>query len=134
MTIRILVTGSREWTDRHALEQALWSAACELRGHFAEQTFVIVHGDCPTGADRMARDWATGRVTRSSLMRFTHEAHPADWDAKGKAAGPLRNQRMVDLGADLCLAFPTARSVGTWDCIKRANRAGIPVRIVPARG
>jgi len=55
------------------------------------------------------------------------------WDRQGNAAGPMRNKRMADLGAVLCLAFPKGESRGTWDCIKRANRAGIPVRIVPER-
>jgi hypothetical protein len=35
---------------------------------------------------------------------------------------------MVDLGADLCLAFPMPRSRGTWDCVRRAKKAGIVVR------
>lgn len=40
---------------------------------------------------------------------------------------------MVDLGADICLAFPTKSSIGTWDCVRRANAAGIRVIIVPER-
>jgi hypothetical protein len=121
VVIRILVTGSREWTDR----EAIWEELGALAG-----PIVIVHGDNPRGADRIAKEFAIAHAQ----FQVTHEAYPADWNTHGKAGGPIRNQRMVDLGADLCLAFPTARSVGTWDCIKRANRAGIPVRIVPARG
>jgi hypothetical protein len=37
---------------------------------------------------------------------------------------------MVDLGADLVLAFPLGKSEGTRDCIRRATAAGIHVREV----
>ena len=57
------------------------------------------------------------------------ETHPADWSTHGRAAGPIRNQQMVDRGADICLAFPTSSSIGTWDCVRRAKAAGIPVEI-----
>jgi len=33
---------------------------------------------------------------------------------------------------DLCLAFPSPGSIGTWDMIRRAARAGIRVRVVDA--
>lgn len=42
-------------------------------------------------------------------------------------AGLVRNQLMVDLGADICLAFPLPGSRGTWDCMGRAEAAGIKV-------
>lgn len=41
----------------------------------------------------------------------------------------IRNQEMADRGADLCLAFPGPESVGTWDMIRKARAAGIPVHI-----
>lgn len=83
---------------------------------------VLVHGNCPTGADRMASEiWG-------QLWGFPVEAHPALWKTEGKASGPRRNQRMVDLGADGCLAFIDGPSRGTRDCADRARKAGIPVR------
>lgn len=121
--MRILITGSRNWTDRQALEDAIFEAIAE---HYAEQGAVnskditIVHGAAP-GADELAAgiadDWG-----------FNHEPHPADWKKHFKAAGPLRNQEMVDLGADVCLAFPDEDSRGTLDCMARATVAGIDVR------
>lgn len=58
---------------------------------------------------------------------ITEESHPADWENDGRGAGFIRNQRMVDLGADVCLAFVEGASRGTRDCMKRAGQAGIPL-------
>lgn len=63
---------------------------------------------------------------------LTVEIHRADWKRYGRPAGPKRNQLMVDLGATRMCAFPIGdetRSRGTWDCIRRARKAGIPVII-----
>lgn len=128
--IRILVTGSRDWTDRHSLEAALNETYWSRPGTH----IVYVHGDCETGADRMCKEW----VARMQLngLSVSEEPHPADWYPNGKldrSAGPKRNGEMVALGPyEQCLAFPL-KGNGTWDCIKRANRAGIAVRIVPAK-
>lgn len=117
---RILVTGSRHWPDSDALRAAL----DELLAQHGQPLTVVV-GDCPTGADRMARRWALDR--RASGARL--EVHHADWHRYGRAAGPIRNRRMVASGADVCLAFiqPGAASRGTRHCVGRAERAGIPV-------
>lgn len=117
-TFRILVTGSRNHDDPYQVRRALQALVemAQLRGQFA----VVVHGDCPSGVDFYAAKWCEHTGT-------TVEAHPAQWDTHGKAAGPLRNQKMVDLGADVCIAFPVGESRGTRDCMARAEKAGIPV-------
>jgi hypothetical protein len=109
---RILITGSRDWIDADSIEHALELFRLPL---------VVVHGDCPTGADAIAKRWA------DATDGARQESHPADWSL-GKKAGPLRNQEMVDLGGYYaCLAFPLGESRGTRDCMRRAEKAGIPV-------
>lgn len=120
---RILVTGSRKWTDAHAVDRELGAIARRIVQE--GQDVVLVHG-AATGLDTIAADEATHRG-------WTVEPHPAEEHGSWPYCGPLRNQAMVDLGADLCLAFPTADSRGTWDCVKRANKAGIRVIIVPEK-
>ncbi len=112
--MRILVTGSRDWTDESLLR---WAISSHLDGDD-----VIVHGDCPTGADAMAQEFAdmTGLAT---------ERHKAQWSKYGRAAGPYRNQKMVDLGADVVLAFKNPGSRGTQDCINRATKARLPFKV-----
>ena len=116
--MRILITGSRDWTDRGMIRRALCRAGHDAGVHPQEVT--VVHGGCPTGADKIADE-----VAREFGCRV--EKVEADWKAHGKAAGPLRNQEMVDRGADKCLGFPLGESRGTRDCMRRAAEAGIPV-------
>jgi hypothetical protein len=89
---------------------------------------VLVHGACPTGADRMADElWR-------NLWGWPTEEHPADWEAHGKAGDPIRNQHMVSLGADLCVGFPLGESCGTYGCLALADAAEIPTRVYGPHG
>jgi hypothetical protein len=115
--MRILVTGSRDLTDDALVRDALINA---IPLDAADVTIVV--GDCPTGADRFARGFA-------DFDGDAADVHIADWTTHGKAAGPLRNQAMVDSGADVCLAFyrQGASNRGTSDCVRRARASGIEV-------
>ena len=83
---------------------------------------VVIHG-AARGADKLAEEAARA-------FGMTVEAHPADWETHGKAAGFRRNAEMVSLGADLALAFykQGAGNKGTDHCARLAEAAGIPVR------
>ncbi|WP_100474152.1 SLOG family protein [Mycobacteroides abscessus] len=141
MSRRVLVTGSRDWPDPKPIVSALNSQW--LKAHRQGRELVVVQGECPSGADRFAAEWAEVRED-TGLFRVKSESYPADWSRDcdercthaprwkhGRRycplAGHLRNQKMVDMGADICIAFPLKDSRGTWDCIKRARRAGISV-------
>lgn len=113
---RILVTGSRQWTDTHAIYAALVEV-----DPLPWRTPLVIHGACPTGADAIADQLAR------EYLYWDVEKYPADWSI-GKAAGPQRNQRMVDAGADVCLAFISPPSRGTLDTVARCDVARIPVR------
>ena len=119
-TYRIIVTGSRDWENK----SCVWDAIDEVWGKLSiDCTFIVVHGDCPTGADRFADELC------SLWTEWAVERHPADWDSYGRAAGPIRNQRMVDLGADMVLAFIKNRSRGATGCARMALEAGLPLRV-----
>lgn len=108
---RILVTGSRTWDDPAPIRAALEHWRQQLPGA------VLVHGNA-RGADRIAADiWHSWGLTT--------EAHPADWDRFGRAAGPARNQAMVAAGAAVCLAFIRDASPGATGCAKLAEAASI---------
>lgn len=123
---RLLITGSRahEWTpyDSHALlitVREILEKTHELP--------TLVHGGA-TGADTEAARMG------QQLLNLPTEIHRADWNTHGRAAGPIRNKEMVNLGADLCLAFPDhpkgQGSRGTWGCIDLAHQSGIPTLVV----
>ena len=126
---RVIVCGGRDWSDRGAVYDALEYVAIPLCGD--TRRMIVVHGGCPTGADKFADDWA--RVPEFKA-RIWPEIHAADWARHGRAAGPKRNEAMAAAGADLCLAFWDGESRGTQHMIACAVRSGIPVRIVPAKG
>jgi YspA, cpYpsA-related SLOG family len=138
---RLLVTGSRNWTDELVIGQQLDAARLEL----GNGPVVLVHGDA-RGVDRLAaRIW--------SSWGLPVEAHPADWRGPCKvtcspnhrrakslgmakvcpAAGLYRNAEMVELGADLCLAFILDGSPGATKCAALARKRGIRVRTVAVR-
>lgn len=114
--MRVIVTGSRHWTDKIAIYERLSA--------LPEDT-IIVHGACRTGADALAKHVA-GQL---DLKLEEHPARPVLWQTFAQAAR-ARNQAMADAGADLCLAFPLTGSKGTWDMVRRAKEANIPVEIV----
>lgn len=106
---RIGVTGGRDFADFNLVVHALRQMPPDA---------VLVHG-AARGADRLCAEWW------GDIQERRVEAHPADWQRHGKAAGVLRNQEMLDSGLDLLVAFPGGR--GTADMVRRAKAAGVPV-------
>lgn len=108
----VLVCGGRNYDDRSTLFRVMDAA------HAAAPITLLIHGGA-AGADSIATQWAV------------HAGVPwrpfaAYWQIEGKAAGPKRNQRMLDEGKpELVIAFPGGR--GTADMVRRADGAGIPV-------
>jgi YspA, cpYpsA-related SLOG family len=122
---RVLITGSRDFT-RHQLIRDFLDLCREDCG----DGMVVVHGDNPRGADAIAALWVVHTFRYATTGPWVAaEPHPAKWGRLGGAAGPVRNQEMVDLGADICGAFfkVGAENKGTSDCADRARAAGINV-------
>lgn len=71
------------------------------------------------GVDSTAIDWAI-----TNYAQF--EEYPADWNKYKNAAGPIRNQQMLDEGKpDLVIAFPGGR--GTANMVSIAKKANVKV-------
>ncbi|CAM4332213.1 DUF2493 domain-containing protein [Nocardia ninae] len=119
MSARILFTGSRRWTDYDLLKRVLVSVWTQLG---CPPDLELVHGGA-RGADRMAAAIWSG-------LGLPVRTVPADWDRYGKPAGVIRNQQMVDLGGYVhAVAALLPGSRGTHDCVRRIERAAIPLTI-----
>jgi hypothetical protein len=113
MTVRILITVSRTWSEWSTMRTALEKVHTEYPGA------VLVHGDCPKGDRDAAGMWRGlgGEV----------EAWPAQWAQQGRSAGFIRNTAMVKSAPALVLAFINGHSRGASHCAQLAEDAGIPV-------
>ena len=110
--MKVLVCGGRLFSDGRLLNRALDAL------HELVSITEIIEGNA-RGADRLAGLWAKQNNIKNTKFR-------ALWEVYGKAAGPIRNQQMLDEGKpDLVLAFPGQR--GTADMVARAKRANIKV-------
>ncbi|WP_372663650.1 DUF2493 domain-containing protein [Amycolatopsis kentuckyensis] len=113
MTTRVLLTGSRAWTDWRVIGEKLDYLDLKY------PDLMIVHGACPRGADDIADRYARAHGIRT-------ERHPANWRKHGRRAGHVRNAHMVALGAELCIAFIRDASPGASGCAAMAEHSGIP--------
>ena len=110
--MRIVVTGGRDFADAGVVDRAL-SAVQAKRG-----ITVLIQGGAD-GADRLCAEWCRGH----GIPVTTYNA---DWRTQGKAAGPIRNQRMIDEGRpDGAIAFPGGR--GTADMVARLHQSNVTV-------
>lgn len=125
-TIRILVTGSREGVDR----KAVWAELDDVYETWVSQAdeFIVVHGGA-RGVDRFAGDWCK-RHENDGVTQEIHEPHWEQGGAYVPSAGHQRNQKMVNLGADLVLAFVHNNSAGATGCMRAAMKAGLEVRVL----
>lgn len=110
--MRVIVTGGRDYAEKDVVELAL---DC-LRRRCGPLT--IIQGGS-TGADALARAWAYQQED-VCLVNV-----PADWQKHKKAAGPIRNNLMLDqCNPQLVVAFPGGK--GTDHMVRTARKAGVP--------
>lgn len=124
---RILVTGSRDWTDYDTICRGLTVAIETVIADRPDDfTITLVHGNAKGAdllADRFMRNARKFMLTKGFTIVI--EPHNADWEKWGKSAGPVRNKEMVDLGADVIVAFIKNNSRGATHCLSLAEKAGI---------
>lgn len=90
--MKVLVCGGRGFRDRVKLETTL-DALHERYG------FTCVVTGAYRGADSLAEQWARSRAIK-------YVGVPANWQKHYGAAGPIRNQRMLDEEKpDMVIAF-----------------------------
>lgn len=128
--MRVLVCGGRDldaadvwnWLERFGHQDAAYALRRSPSWHLVvnrERITTIIHGGA-RGADEGAALWGESEGVR--VLTFS-----ANWKKHGKAAGPIRNARMICEGRPhVAIAFPGGR--GTADMVRQAEEACIPVR------
>jgi hypothetical protein len=116
---RIAIVGSRDFPD------------LDMVRRYVERLppgTVVVSGGAP-GPDKVAED-------RAKELGLATSIHKADWDhtIPRAKAGPIRNSAVVK-DCEALVAFWTGaeQSKGTLDVIRKAVKAGKPVRIFGPR-
>ncbi len=113
---KVLVCGSREYGDAARLGGVLDAF------HRATPITLVIEGG-QRGADGLARQWAKSRGV--PVQTFD-----PDWHKYGKAAGPIRNRRMIVEGEpEVVIAFPL-NGPGTQNMIATARSAHIEVLVI----
>lgn len=111
--MRVLVCGGRDYMNYAHLYHVLDDIQDD------RFPFTCIITGAAKGADYWAESWAW-------MNKIRHIKFAADWVGYGKAAGPIRNQIMLEEGKpDLVVAFPGGR--GTADMVSRAEKAGVEV-------
>lgn len=124
--LRVLVCGGRKYTDYNRVRKVLYDFCDEH--NLADNEYkmphglIIIHGGA-RGADDLADQWAV-------VNWIPVEEYKANWEAHGRAAGPIRNKQMLDKGVDFVIAFPGGR--GTEHMKNIARKAGVEVREISA--
>jgi hypothetical protein len=113
--LKVLVTGSRTWSDYQAVEDALRNVANPLRA-----PVVVIHGDEEKGTDQLAKHaaWKLG---------YYALPWPAKYKLYGKPALMIRNREVLQKAKpDVVLAFLNGECRLTSDVITAAKYEKIP--------
>jgi hypothetical protein len=122
--MKLLVCGPRDWSNRRYVSDTLDDYFRSSRQSVGD--WEIITGGAK-GVDTMAAEWARDHNIRC-------EVFCANWHLHGKAAGPIRNQRMLDQGKpDFVAAFGyddrDELTPGTRNMVNLAKRAGVMTNI-----
>ncbi|BBW98885.1 DUF2493 domain-containing protein [Geobacillus subterraneus] len=114
---KVIVAGSRSFSDYRMMEQALlyYLSRCDL-------SLVEIVSGTARGADQLGERFA--QEHGCAIKRF-----PADWARYGKRAGLIRNEEMAKY-ADACVCFWDGKSRGTKHMIDVAREYRLWLRVV----
>ena len=118
--IQLACVGSRMYNNYQEFDKNIRETFKEWNISMNSRINLISGG--AKGTDKMAEEWATKNSRSITIFR-------PNWDKYGKGAGPRRNAQIID-AATHCIAFPSKMGKGTQDSIRKANRKGIPLKVI----
>lgn len=117
--LRIIITGSRNFTDYNLLCKAM----NQLNSIINTADKVEIVSGASRGADQLGEKYAAEHGYE--IKRF-----PADWEAYGKSAGHIRNREMVKYAIEengYLVAFWDGKSNDIKGIIDYATQIGMPM-------
>jgi hypothetical protein len=114
---KVIIAGGRFFEDYELLKRK----CSKILLNYEPSQIEIVSG-AARGADALGERFAYDN--QIAVRRF-----PADWNAHGNSAGPIRNRQMAEY-ADALIAFHDGKSRGTANMIETAESLGLVVRTV----
>lgn len=110
----VLICGDRNWTDYKMIEDFIVTLPKGTK---------IIEGDCK-GVDQLS-----GFIGKKHGYEVI--VVPAEWEKYGKKAGPIRNQKMLDMKPDFVVAFHNdiEHSKGTKNMIDLAIEERVYVEL-----
>ena len=115
-TVKVIIAGSRSFNDYKLLIEEVQSILVN------PDTFWEIVSGTSKGADKLGERFAKD-------FNFKLSKFPAKWNIYGKAAGPVRNEKMAKY-ADILIAFWDGDSSGTKNMIELANKYNLEVHII----
>lgn len=125
--MKVIIAGTRTITDYDVLLRTI--AHAPFSNQISEVIVGCAENDFGRGKlnfDVLGYVW--GKLHRKRV--HCHPVFPSEWRELGKAAGPLRNERMA-LEGDGLIACWDGKSPGTSDMITRALGYVLPVFVEP---
>lgn len=110
--MKVIVAGGRDITNFNLVEEAISVSGFEVSE--------VVSGKAK-GVDTLGEVWALKHNVPVG-------AFPADWNAHGRSAGPIRNRQMAEY-ADALIAIWDGESKGTANMIQQARKNKLNVFI-----
>ncbi len=123
--MRVVVAGGREFLDAELMNEVMDQLTKEWGiteiAHGGQKAYMPLTKRW-RGCDYHAGEWAAAREMPCTPFPVSDE----EWRRLHKAAGPVRNRRMInEFAPDRVIAFPGNK--GTKDCVTWALSCGIEV-------
>ena len=121
---RIIIAGSRFFFDYDKMLNTLNDLGIHIINTIDPVEIVSGHAQ---GADALGEKFAKD-------YGYPLKTFPAEWEKYGKAAGPIRNEKMAKYASEadrgMLIAFPMGESRGTHNMIELAKQYGLEVEVV----
>ena len=115
--MKLAIVGSRNYHNYEEFKQNILNILTVDNLSIGE----IISGGA-SGADKLAERFA-------AEYQIPIKVFKPEWKKYGKAAGPLRNQQIIEECTHV-IAFPSVQGKGTQDSIRKAQLLGKPIKII----